>query len=123
MTSSEEQLRARVVDVDRVWAAGDMTTCPIKQGGLAAQQADVAAADIAALAGAPVDAAPARQVLRAQLLGGDQPLFLRAELGRDGTPVDGGVALAGDAPWWPTAKVFGRHLSPWMAERALGVAV
>ena len=113
--------RARVVDIDRVWAAGDMTDCPIKQGGLAAQQADLAAADIAALAGAPVDAAPAPQILRAQLVGGREPLFLRAELGRDGAPVDAGVAISGDAPWWPTAKVFGRHVAPWMAGQALEV--
>ena len=38
----------RVRGVDRVWAVGDMTTRPLRQGGLAAQQADVAAADIAA---------------------------------------------------------------------------
>ena len=37
----------RVRGLDRVWAVGDMTTRPVKQGGLAAQQADVAAADIA----------------------------------------------------------------------------
>jgi Pyridine nucleotide-disulphide oxidoreductase len=37
----------RVRGVDRVWAVGDMTTRPLKQGGLTAQQADVAAADIA----------------------------------------------------------------------------
>ena len=34
----------RVRGLDRVWAVGDMTTRPLKQGGLAAQQADVAAA-------------------------------------------------------------------------------
>ena len=39
----------RVHGVDRVWAVGDMTTRPLRQGGLATQQADVAAADIAAL--------------------------------------------------------------------------
>ena len=38
----------RVRGVERAWAVGDMTTRPLRQGGLAAQQADVAAADIAA---------------------------------------------------------------------------
>ena len=39
---------SRVRGVEHVWAAGDMTSRPIKHGGLTAQQADVAAADIAA---------------------------------------------------------------------------
>ena len=44
----------RVRGTERIWAVGDMTTRPLKQGGLAAQQADVAAAGIAALAGADI---------------------------------------------------------------------
>ena len=36
-----------------IFAAGDATSEPIKQGGLAAQQADAAAEAIAAEAGAP----------------------------------------------------------------------
>ncbi|MGH2946469.1 MAG: FAD-dependent oxidoreductase, partial [Solirubrobacteraceae bacterium] len=44
----------RVEGLDRVYAIGDMAAREIKQGGLAAQQADVAAAAIAAAAGAPV---------------------------------------------------------------------
>ena len=43
-----------------VWAAGDGTAFPIKQGGLAAQQADAAAAAIAAHLGAPLEPAPFR---------------------------------------------------------------
>ena len=35
-----------------VWAAGDATRFPLKQGGIAAQQADAAAESIAARAGA-----------------------------------------------------------------------
>ena len=41
--------------VDGVWAAGDGTAFPIKQGGIAAQQADVAALAIAAAAGVDVE--------------------------------------------------------------------
>ena len=37
-----------------VWAAGDATSFPVKQGGLAAQQADAVAESISARAGAPV---------------------------------------------------------------------
>ena len=42
----------RVQELDDVLAAGDITTFPVKQGGLAAQQADVAAVTIANDAGA-----------------------------------------------------------------------
>ena len=45
-----------------VFAAGDATQFPLKQGGIAAQQADVAATGIAALAGASVEPAPFKPV-------------------------------------------------------------
>jgi hypothetical protein len=48
----------RVTGLDRVFAAGDASSFPIKQGGLAAQQADTAAAKIAELAGASVEPRP-----------------------------------------------------------------
>ena len=68
----------RVHDVDRVWAVGDMTARPLKQGGLAAQQADVAAADIAAqIAGGDVDVQPYRPKLQGMLLTGADPLYLQ----------------------------------------------
>ena len=49
---------ARVQDVRDVYAAGDVTAFGVKQGGIACQQADAAAADIAARAGAPLEPAP-----------------------------------------------------------------
>jgi sulfide:quinone oxidoreductase len=45
----------RVSGLDRVWAVGDCTSLRLKSGGLSAEQADVAAQDIAALAGAAVE--------------------------------------------------------------------
>jgi sulfide:quinone oxidoreductase len=45
----------RVRGVDGVWAVGDSTAFPLKAGGFAAEQADVAAEDIAATAGAAVE--------------------------------------------------------------------
>ena len=102
----------RVPGLGEVFAAGDVTAFPIKQGGIATQQADVIAA---VLAGAPVP--PVRHVLRAQLLGTRSPLYLRAELDGHGRVLSGEAA---DEPeWWPSAKLFGRHLSPWMARRKL----
>jgi sulfide:quinone oxidoreductase len=74
-TSVDE--RGRVSGLDDVYAVGDMTSRPLKQGGLAAQQADVAARAIAASAGAPVRVEPYRPVLRAMLVSGRVPLYLQ----------------------------------------------
>ena len=63
-------LHGRVHGLEDVYAAGDSTTCPIKQGGVAAQQADAVAEAIAARAGADVDPRPFRPVLRGLLLTG-----------------------------------------------------
>ena len=99
----------RVPEADDVYAAGDMTDFPIKQGGLAAEQADAAAEAIAAWAGAPVRPAPFRPVLRGRLLTGGPSVYVRADLA--GGP--GETARADDRPlWWPPTKVAGRHLGP-----------
>jgi sulfide:quinone oxidoreductase len=95
-----------------VYAAGDATTCPIKQGGVAAQQADAAAEAIAARAGADVDPKEFRPVLRGLLLTGSAPRYMRAE-------VSGGRGEEGDlsehALWWPPSKIAGRWLAPYLA--------
>lgn len=97
-----------------VYAAGDATTCPIKQGGLAAQQADAAAAAIAARVGAPVGPEPFRPVLRGLLLTGGTPRYLRAEVsGGRGEDWD----VSEHALWWPPSKVAGRYLAPYLALR------
>ena len=44
--------------LERVFAAGDITSFPVKQGGIATQQADVAAEAIAADARAPTSSPP-----------------------------------------------------------------
>jgi sulfide:quinone oxidoreductase len=107
---------ARVRGVDDVWAAGDATDFPLKQGGIATQQADVAAAAIAARAGAPVQPHPFRPLLRGILLTGQGAWWLRSEAG------DGEGELAGHALWWPPSKIAGRWLSPYLAERDEGAA-
>lgn len=93
-----------------VYAAGDATTFPIKQGGLAAQQAQAAAEALAAEAGAPIAPAPFRPVLRGVLLTGEQPRYLEAAVGSGG-----GGRMSEDALWWPPAKLAGRHLAPYLA--------
>jgi sulfide:quinone oxidoreductase len=105
----------RVKGVDDVFAAGDATAFPVKQGGLAAQQALAAAETIAARAGADVRPKPFWPVLRGLLLTGAVPAYLRAELAGGG----GHSSLALAEPlWWPPGKIVGRHLAPFLAERA-----
>jgi sulfide:quinone oxidoreductase len=99
----------RVEGREDVYAAGDITTFPLKQGGIATQQADAAAESIAALAGAPVTPHPFRPVLRGLLLTGLSPRFMAAGLLDDSSEVDT------EPLWWPPAKIVGRHLAPFLA--------
>ena len=95
-----------------VFAAGDITSFPVKQGGIAAQQADAAAELIAANAGADIAPQPFRPVLRGLLLTGGQPRYLRHEL----TGGAGDVSAASPEPlWWPPAKIVGRYLAPFLS--------
>jgi sulfide:quinone oxidoreductase len=100
----------RVEGLDGVYAAGDGTNFPVKQGGLAAQQADVIAAHIAAGLGASIEAAPFEPVLRAQLLTGFDSLYLVHEL----TGGHGDGVISSDVLWSPPEKVAGRYLAAWL---------
>jgi len=104
----------RVEGLDDVYAVGDMTTFPIKQGGVAAQQADVVAHTIAAGLGAPVKQVRASRVLHARLLGGESPVFVRTEFDWTGQPTHGTVVCAGDEDEATAAKVLGRYLVPYL---------
>jgi sulfide:quinone oxidoreductase len=91
----------RVSGLAGAYAVGDATDFPIKQGGLACQQADAAAAHIAAQHGAEIRPQPFRPVLRASLLTGTGRAIA---LGHDDGPVPG--------------KVPGRYLAPYLVARA-----
>jgi sulfide:quinone oxidoreductase len=104
---------ARVRGAADVYAAGDATDAPIKQGGLAAQQAVAAAEAIAARHGADLDPEPFRPVLRGMLFTGGRERWLRAPAGR--TPAATQASL--DALWWPAAKIATRYLAPVLAGR------
>jgi sulfide:quinone oxidoreductase len=113
---------ARVPGVSHVFAAGDATAGPIKQGGLATQQADAAAEAIAAETGAPVEPRPYRPVLRGLLLTGEAPLYLRNELDTATSlarPLRHTPARTSRSPlWWPHEKIVGRYLTGFVvAER------
>jgi sulfide:quinone oxidoreductase len=70
----------RVNGVSRVFAAGDATTFPVKQGGLATQQADAIAELLAVELGSDVEPTGFQPVLRAVLFGGREKRYLQAEL-------------------------------------------
>jgi sulfide:quinone oxidoreductase len=102
----------RVQGASDVFAAGDVTNFPVKQGGIATQQADAAAEMIASSAGADVAPEPFRPVLRGLLLTGHEPRYLRHQL----TGEAGDASTASPEPlWWPPAKIVGRYLSPFLA--------
>ena len=103
----------RVAGARDVFAAGDSTTGRIKQGGLAAQQADAAAEAIAAEAGAPITARPCRRVLRGVLMTGEAPLYLRRDLDRAHPEAPGGVSRT--PLWWPSGKLAGHYLAGFLA--------
>jgi sulfide:quinone oxidoreductase len=95
-----------------VWALGDGSSFPVKQGGIACQQADSVAASIARRLGADVEPVPFHPTLRGWVWDGRGGTFLRADLrgGHDESP-----GVAAPAPlWWPVAKVSGRFLAPFL---------
>ena len=103
----------RLAGTDGIWAAGDGIDFPVKFGGLAAEQADAAAADIAADAGATVERTPFRPVLRGRLLTSRGPRYMRYDAAGGGGEGEAGTQTL----WWPPGKVNGRYLAPWLAAR------
>jgi sulfide:quinone oxidoreductase len=97
----------RVEGLPDVYAAGDMTARPLKQGGLATQQADAAASAIAAWSGAPVTPEPYRPVLRGMLVtgAGTRPLGRDEAIG----------SVTDQAPEWLPEKISARELGPYLA--------
>lgn len=109
----------QVLGLDRVYAAGDATAFPVKHGGVAAQQADVAATAIAALAGAPVTPVPFSPVIHGMLLGAERPLYLSARI----TGAHGARSEVSEQPLWSSAaKVDAKYLAPYLdAQRGAAV--
>jgi sulfide:quinone oxidoreductase len=100
----------RVEGVVDVYAAGDGTDFPVKQGGLATQQADAAAEHIAAGLGVELEPRPFKPVLRGQLITGAESLNLKHGL----TGGQGEGTASPDYLWWPPQKVAGRYLAAWL---------
>jgi sulfide:quinone oxidoreductase len=99
---------------DRIYAAGDATDFPVKMGGIAAQQADVAATAIAALAGASVEREPFRPVIHGILLGAEKPLYLSAHI----TGGHGSSSRVSETPGdSPRTKIAAKYLAPYLEAR------
>jgi sulfide:quinone oxidoreductase len=100
-----------VPDVQCIYAAGDATDFPIKQGGIGSQQADVAAQSIAALAGAPVTPERFNPVIHGMLLTNEKPRYLTAH-------VTGGHGVSSEITetpaWSPPSKIAAKYLSPYL---------
>jgi sulfide:quinone oxidoreductase len=106
----------RVHGVKHAYAAGDGTDFPVKQGGIAAQQADAVAEVIAKRAGAGGDPQPFRGVLRSQVLTGGAPRFLRTDLSLRATI----HSEASETPlWWPATKIVALYLAPYLAAQEM----
>ena len=104
----------RVLGCGRVYAVGDATDYPVKQGGIAAQQADAAASAIARDVGANVEPQPFRPVLRAALLTGGRPRYLQADISGSG---DDDSTISVDPLWWPPNKLCARYLGAYLSGR------
>lgn len=105
----------RIPGLANAFAVGDVTTFPVKQGGVATQQADVAAETIAAELGCEVEANPLDPVLRGILWTGAKPRYLFGWLGGG----HGETSVASERPPWPIdnpSKLIGRYLTPFLAQ-------
>lgn len=108
----------RAIGAEHVFAAGDVTAFPIKQGGIATQQADVAARLIARECGAAVEPKPFDPVLRGVLWAGREPRYL---YGRP-TGGHGETSSLSERPQWPAqnGRVIGHYLTAFLDSLAEG---
>jgi len=104
----------RAMHRERVYAAGDITSFPVRQGGIAAQQADVAAEAIAAELGVPISPSALDPVLRGVLWTGYEPVYLQNRLGGG----DGDTSTFSTEPPWKGGKekIVARRLTSFLAE-------
>jgi sulfide:quinone oxidoreductase len=107
-------VHGRVQGLERVYAAGDATSFPVKHGGIAAQQADTAAEAIAADAGVPVEPRKFNPMIHGVLLGAEKPLYLSAHI----TGGHGSASEVSETPTWsPPTKIVAKYLAPYLESR------
>jgi sulfide:quinone oxidoreductase len=103
-------VHGRVPGAPGVFAAGDVTSFPIKQGGIAAKQAEAAAQAVATRHGCSLQPEPFRPALYGMLLTGADELYLEAAIAGGG----GEGAVSRRPLWWPPAKIAARRLAPYL---------
>lgn len=103
----------RVRGMERVFAVGDVTNFPVKQGGIATQEADAAAAMLASELGGDIEPQPFDPILRGVLWTGEKPRYLYGRL----TGGHGETSTLSEQPPWPAqeGKILGRYLTPFLA--------
>jgi sulfide:quinone oxidoreductase len=103
----------KVIGCEHLYAAGDVTSFPVKQGGLATQQADVVAEAIAARLGADVTPAEFDPILRGVLWTGTDSRYLQGWLGGG----HGETSTIDEVPPWGAdqGKIVGRYLTEFLA--------
>jgi sulfide:quinone oxidoreductase len=94
----------RVAHVSDVYAIGDGASHMFKQGGLATQQGEVAARVIL---GETLDGT--EPVLRALVITGRDPIYLRRRLDHDAD-----AEVSRSPLWWPPSKIAGKRLSTFL---------
>jgi sulfide:quinone oxidoreductase len=103
-----------VIGCGHLYAAGDVTGFPVKQGGLATQQADVAAEAIAARLGAEIEPAEFDPILRGVLWTGGEPRYLEGWLSGG----HGETSTMTETPPWggdhEQGKIVGRYLTEFL---------
>lgn len=106
----------RVPDAAGVYAIGDAAAHPVKQGGLAAQQATAAARALSYDARLRDRLEEPRPILRGLLRTITGPLYLRAALDDPETT----SAASPDPLWWPPSKIAAPRLTSYLGriERA-----
>jgi sulfide:quinone oxidoreductase len=108
-----------VAGIEGVFAAGDCTSYPLKQGGLAVQQAGATARAVAALCGAETASEREPVELEGLLLTGAQPLYLHRNAERESALDDSDASF--EPRWWPPAKISGGYFSVYAARAAAAV--
>jgi sulfide:quinone oxidoreductase len=105
----------RIRGMRQAFAIGDVTSFPVKQGGIATQQADVAAEAIAAELGCEVPAEALDPILRGVLWTGGEPLYLSGYLA-------GGHGETSIASGAERDKIVGRYLTPFLDQASRSAA-
>lgn len=103
--------------VSHAYAIGDVTNFPVKQGGIAAQQADVAAEAIVADTRGQTSTSRFDPILRGVLFTGGEPLYLYGHLAGG----HGESSAVSSEPLWegaPGDKIIAKHLSPFLGPLA-----